>query len=260
MTRRVEIGAATERKRMDDLLKQHPELTGYLDPTPGLENRASHVVRNGREYLIVRQVSEFEGGMLAFERIDGAFRPTMADKLFELGHVGRDFDISSLSRNCGPGPADDHSKVAALSEAQVGHFSSHNGPDGGNLACVWAVRHIAFEALGRWITATDGTAVFYPELRGCMGASPGQEQVPAGGIVISPTRTRPNGTRNVGHVGLLGPVVASADSRLIYSNSSAQALWKQNFTLKSWRQRYVEQKGLEMHFYKLPFRPAAPTS
>ncbi len=38
-----------------------------------------------------------------------------------------------------------------------------------------------------------------------MGPSLPQEHVPAGGIVISPTKTRPDGTRNVGHVGLLGP-------------------------------------------------------
>jgi hypothetical protein len=246
---------------MDDFLNRHPEIAGYLDPTPGMETTATHVVRNGREYLVVRQISEFEGGMVLFEAVDGAFRPTMADNFFELGDVDKQFEISSRSRNCTPSPEEDHDRLAAHSQAQVDRFSTRDGPDRGNLACVWAVRHLARGVLDRWITRTDGTAVFYPELRGCMGPSLPQEQVPAGGVVISPTRTRPNGTRNVGHVGLLGPVVADADDRLIYSNSSAQALWKQNFTLQSWRQRYVTQKGLEMHIYKLPLRPApAPTS
>lgn len=246
---------------MDDILKNHPEIADYLDPTPGLENSASHVVRSGREYIVVRQVSEYEGGMLVLEDVDGKFRPAMADNFFELGDIDRQFEISARSLNCGPSPDADHATLTAHAQAQVNRFSSRDGPDRGNLACVWAVRHLAHQVLDRWITRTDGTAVLYPELRGCMGPSLPQEDVPAGGIVISPTKTRPNGTRNVGHVGLLGPETADADERLIYSNSSARARWEQNFTLGSWRQRYVEQKGLEMHFYKLPLRQApAPTS
>ena len=246
---------------MDDLLKQHPEVADYLDPTPGMQTTATHAVRNGRDFVIVRQVSEFEGGMLVFESVYGQLRPVMADNFFELGDVDRSFDITARSLNCGPSPDDDHEKLAEHARQQVDRFSSSAGPDHGNLACVWAVRQLAHAALERWITRTDGTAVFYPELRGCMGTSLPQDEVPAGGIVISPTRTRPNGTRNVGHVGLLGPAVADSDDRLIYSNSSAQALWQQNFTLASWRRRYVDQKGLEMHFYKLPLREApAPTS
>jgi hypothetical protein len=245
---------------MEELLQRHPEIADYLDPTPGMENTASQVIMNGRNYVVVRQVSEFEGGMLVLEDLDGKLRPAMADNFFELGDVDRARDITALARGCGPSPDDDHEKVAAHAQAQAGEFSSQKGPDGGNLACVWAVRHLVREVLHRWITRTDGTAVLYPELRGCMGASLPQDQVPAGGIVISPTKTRPNGTRNVGHVGLLGPVAADAGERLIYSNSSARARWEQNFTLGSWRRRYVEQKGLEMHFYKLPLRTAGPTS
>jgi hypothetical protein len=245
---------------MDEILERHPEIAEYLDPTPGMENTVSRVVRNGREFLVVRQVSDFEGGMLVLEDVDGRFRPVMADNHFELGDIERQFEISSTARNCAPSPEDDHERLAEHSQSQVNRFSSHAGPDRGNLACVWAVRHLAHQALGRWITRTDGTAVLYPELRACMGPSLPQEDVPAGGIVISPTRTRPNNTRNVGHVGLLGPQVSNADERLICSNSSARARWEQNFTIASWRRRYVEQKGLEMHFYKLPLRAAPPTS
>jgi hypothetical protein len=251
------MGRHEREEAMDDSLQDHPEVTGYLDPTPGMKTITSHMVMNGREYLMVRQLSEFEGGMLVFEQVDGKFRPIMADNFFELDEIDKTFEISPRSRNCTPSPEEDHDRVAAHAQSQVDRFSTRDGPDRGNLACVWAVRQLAHAALNRWITRTDGTAVFYPELRGCMGASLDQEQVPAGGIVISPTRMRPNGTRNVGHVGLLGPVVADADERLIYSNSSAQALWKQNFTLETWRLRYVELKGLEVHFYKLPLRSAA---
>jgi hypothetical protein len=245
---------------MGDILQSHPEIAGYLDPTPGMENSVSHVVRNGREFVIVRQVSEFEGGVLVLEAAEGKFRPAIADNVVDLGDIDRQLEISARSLNCGPSPDADHATLAAFSQAQVGRFSSRDGPDHGNLACVWAVRNLAHQALDRWITRTDGTAVFYPELRGCMGPSLPQDEVPAGGIVISPTQQRPNGTSNVGHVGLLGPEVADADDRLIYSNSSARAVWEQNFTLGSWRRRYVDQKGLEMHLYKLPLRPAAPTS
>jgi hypothetical protein len=200
--------------------------------------------------------------MLVLEAVEGKFRPAMADNFFELDDIDRTFEMTARSINCAASTADDHSTLFAHAQSQVNRFSSLAGPERGNLACVWAVRHLGHQALGRWITRTDGTAVLYPELRGCMGASLPQEDVPAGGIVISPTSRRPNGTRNVGHVGLLGPVVTDGDERLIYSNSSARALWQQNFTLESWRRRYVVQKGLEMHCYKLPLRsaPPAPTS
>jgi hypothetical protein len=245
---------------MDDILQRHPEIADYLDPTPGMENTASQVVMNGRNYVVVRQVSEFEGGMLVLEDVDGKLRPAMADNFFELGDVDRQFEISALARGCGPSSGDDHETLAAHSLEQVGRFSSRNGPDRGNLACVWAVRHLAHQALARWITRTDGTAVLYPELKACMGPSLPQEEVPAGGIVISPTKERPGRARIVGHVGLLGPATLGADDRLIYSNTSARAVWEQNFTLGSWRRRYEEQKGLETHFYKLPLRGSAPTS
>ena len=134
---------------------------------------------------------------------------------------------------------------------QAGTFSSKTGPDGGNLACVWAVRHLVYNALGRWITRTDGTSVFDAELQKCYGATWQEADTLAGGIIISPTITMKNGRRNIGHVGLLGPA-AKGKERLIYSNSSSSARWKQNFTLDSWIERYRAKKGLKVRFYPLP--------
>jgi hypothetical protein len=73
--------------------------------------------------------------------------------------------------------------------------------------------------------------------------------VPAGGIVISPTVWQPE--RRTGHVGFLGKVVTGG-SRLIYSNSSSAAKFKQNFTVDSWLARYRDQKRLPVHFFRLP--------
>ena len=129
----------------------------------------------------------------------------------------------------------------------VNQFQTSDGPDHGNLACVWAVRHVVYKALGRWITRTDGTSVFAKELKACFGSSAEEGELSAGAIVISPSVSTAEGVRH-GHVGLLGP--PSAD-RVIYSNSSRHRRWEQNHTLPEWR-RYYGGKGLDVLFFPLP--------
>lgn len=64
---------------------------------------------------------------------------------------------------------------------QADVFDSSEGPDGGNLACVWVVRHLANKALNRWITRTDSTTEFDQELRRCYTPSESHENIAAGG-------------------------------------------------------------------------------
>jgi hypothetical protein len=212
------------------------------------------VVFNGRTYLTVAQFGEFEGGQHVFELAGDVYRPVYSDSVADLRHLDVPFALAVPNTVCGSSTGEDHAAVAAAAVAAVDHFSSAAGPDHGNLACVWAVRHIVFRTLNRWITTTDGTAVFGPELRACFNAVLDEAVVPAGGIVISPTRGS-----HIGHVGILGPATGD-DGRLIYSNSSAAALWKQNFNVARWPQRYVETKGLQMLFFPLPFRQPVPVA
>ena len=55
-------------------------------------------------------------------------------------------------------------------------------------------------------------------------------------------------SRNIGHVGLLGPG-GTGPGRLVYSNSSSRKRSEQNFTLGSWIDRYRVRKGLKVRFY-----------
>lgn len=244
---------------MPDLARDYPELMPEVDQTPGMRTTYREQLRGGERYLVVTQTSEFESGQFLF-RYDGTrFRHVASDTVVDIERILEPKLKAALTGTCGPSSPEDHAKVAAEMVRQKDQFSSADGPDGGNLACVWAVRHIAFIALERWITREDGTADFYPELKACMGAAHAIETLPAGAIVISPTEDTPSG-RNVGHVGLLGPATTSGDERLIYSNSSSAALWKQNFTVKTWRERYVDRKQLKMFTYPLPLRSSGLTS
>ncbi len=55
----------------------------------------------------------------------------------------------------------DHAKVAQEAIDQVDKFKTGDGPDHGNLACMWACRHVVYFAANVWITKSDGTATFY---------------------------------------------------------------------------------------------------
>jgi hypothetical protein len=228
------------------------EFLYFIDPSPEYENSYSEFTQGGQSFLIVTQRGENDGAQVMLRRSEDGRSWERVDSDTIV-----DSTVLSAARAAAPPPpgacaassAADHATVHDLIVAQVGQFSSASGPDHGNLACVWAVRHLVKQALNRAITQTDGTAVFDPELRQCFGAASADEaNVPAGGIIISPTT---GGV--IGHVGLLGPATGGTD-RLIYSNSSSAALWKQNFTMAAWIQRYRVTKGLKVHFFPLPNR------
>jgi hypothetical protein len=225
----------------------------FLDPSPEYTNTFSELNVNGDRVLVVTQSGEVDGGQTVFKLVDDVWTPVESDTFVDLGASEAARSMAATAGTCGKSPDEDHMTVAAAIKAQVNVFSSANGPDGGNLACVWAVRKIVKAALGRAITETDGTSVFGAELQRCFGSTSEDNEVPAGAIIISPTETRPDGSRNIGHVGLLGPGGAGLD-RLIYSNSSGRARWEQNHTLGSWIANYRVRKGLKVRFYPLPLR------
>ena len=116
------------------------------------------------------------------------------------------------------------------------------GPDGGNLACVWAVNRVFRKAFGRNLTASIGTAVFDSELSHGKGTLVEEAQRQPGNIIISPSGT---GVGH-GHVGILGR------DDIIYSNASAKpSHWDKRYTLDTWRHRYVDSKHMELRFYQV---------
>lgn len=231
----------------------YPGVAEHLDDSLEYTNTFEESTVDGEERLTVTQTSDIDAGRVEFRKsgdtwvpIPPAIEPDMEgeDRLHNREITGNEHS----SRN--PSSPADHEKVHNLIQSQVNVFSSRTGPDGGNLACVWAVRHLAHKALGRWITGTDATAIFDQELQRYFDGTWQDNEVSAGGIVISPTATI-GGRRRVGHVGLLGPS-GNGLSRKIYSNSSSRARWEQNFTLERWINLYRGSKGLRVRFYPLP--------
>lgn len=237
--------------------ERYPELLPYLDDTDDYTNEAVEITANDIRYVVITQRGETDSGQLIFQETEEGWQLIDADTSVDV--LLRSAERSVMAEGtCAASSIGDHRAVSTAMVALVDEFSTADGPDRGNLACVWAVRHLVRDVLGRWITRTDGTAVFDPELRQCYGGTLQEEEVGEGGIIISPTERIPGSDRrNVGHVGLLGPNTGDG-RRLIYSNSSSRALWKQNFTLDSWIARYRTRKQLKIRFYPLPNRGSPP--
>lgn len=236
-----------------DIFKQYPEIEKFVDKSDDYVNRATEFLVRKDRYLVVTQEGPIDGGQILFKATQEGWEPVDADTNVDVLENSLVLSPPAASGMCGASSNGDHSLTHNFIRDQVDVFSTANGPDSGNLACVWAVRHLAKKAIDRWITRTDGTAVFDAELQQCYGSTLEEHQVPAGGIIISPTVTRSDGTRNIGHVGLMGPGGIGLD-RLIYSNSSGAKKWKQNFTLGSWIERYRNEKRLKVRFYPLPLQ------
>ncbi len=166
---------------MTDELRRQVE--PFLDKTDKYEVSIQPVTIGGVEHLRVKQVGDIDSGEMLLRR-DGASLTLAPDEALEAAARERTISAETV---CGPSPAADHDKLFRHMLTQVNVFDSSEGPDGGNLACVWVVRHIAKDALNRAITSTDHTGVFGRELRRCYATPFAQSDVLAGGIVISPT-------------------------------------------------------------------------
>lgn len=151
----------------------------------------------------------------------------------------------------GAASAADHAALAMASRQALRRFSTAAGPDGGNLACVWAVRHLIRDTLGYWVTLSDNTDDFAAALLAHFGAPFALDEVTDGGIIVSPSTGR-EGTpqRVVGHIGLLGP--GSGDERIIHSNFSDEAIWLDHYTVGSWRERFADGKQLHVLAFPIP--------
>jgi hypothetical protein len=244
--------------------QQYPEIVEYLDTSDNYANTGAEFKLGNDRYLIVTQKG-VDGQQLLFKwngsKFDFWDNETIIDSRTAVAGLApaSDITISATIATCGPSSPEDHEKVHQYALTQVNVFDSSSGPDGGNLACCWTVRHIVYNALKRWITLTDGTEDFGRELRACFHVGSDEAQVLPGGIIISPTQDIPGSKhRNVGHVGILG--AGAGDQRLVYSNSSSLAKFEQNYTVGSWKQRYKAGKGLDVLFYPLPIKSLPATS
>jgi hypothetical protein len=232
--------------------QQYPEITQFLDTSDTYVNTGTEFKQGGDRFLLVTQKG-VDGQQLLFKWNGSQFDFQTNETIIDSQKLFGPALAPAAATTCGASSKADHDTVFRAMLEQVNVFNSSSGPDHGNLACCWTVRHIVLNALNRAITQTDGTAEFGDELKRCFHQGSDEAQVLHGGIIISPTQNTPHG-RNIGHVGLLGE--GTGDARLVYSNSSADAKFEQNFTVGKWKARYKDTKHLDVLFYPLPIRPA----
>jgi len=233
-------------------LRNYPAIQSWIDQDPSLTTEATEFFVDGRRFVLVTQRGE-DGGQVLIE-LDASGNPinAVSDTVIDIGRVSR--VAAARARVSVPACSEpQHATVFQIAQQWADdRKSSAAGPDGGNLACAWMVRRLVCSALSMMIYDGDGTLGFGEFLRSNYRNEFPENEIAAGGIIISPTEGT-GSNRNVGHIGILGPSTGD-NTRLIYSNSSAAAEWQQNHTLRSWRKRYEETKGLDVLFFPVPDR------
>jgi hypothetical protein len=233
-------------------IDDYPQLKALLDPKGTVSNVETNEVGGVKYVRVTEHFDEEEGGQSLFKVVGGSAEQIAKDNVVDFPSTL--VTTQSAVRYNGTMSDSDHAKVAAEAVKEVDIYKTGDGPDHGNLACMWACRHIVNFATNVWITQTDGTAQFYDELRNGGMRPDKADNLPPGAIIISPTTSK-----GIGHVGILG--AGKGDHRLVYSNHSPShadpvARWKQNYTVKSFTDAHAA-KGLETYYYRLPMVGAA---
>lgn len=109
--------------------------------------------------------------------------------------------------------------------------------------CAEAVNAVFKKAFGREIGGGLSTFRMYPILRSDKTFQPVLSPLP-GDIIISPTGYG-NGNLSNGHVGIVG------ENETILSNTSVNGLWLSNFTISSWKEKYVYGGGFPMAYFRV---------
>lgn len=130
----------------------------------------------------------------------------------------------------------------------LGTDASPNDVAPDEFGCAETIDTIHKKAFGTWIAPGSGptlsTNVLYQTfLKNKMSWQQTKDPVP-GAIVISPTGYGTNPSMPNGHVGIV-----SKDGRIM-SNTSATGLFMENYTLDTWKARYVTLGGYPMLFFR----------
>jgi hypothetical protein len=250
-------------------------LDNELFPVGMTRTLVAMTTSNNTTYWVVKQVGQVEGGQSLMRRIgqnppkilrsDTTILPLEADDdvpaavAAELNKAVRPEPPFAEGTGGSPGAnlnaTELNSRVFAATTAFVG-TSTRDVPltEQGNLACAWAVNQVVRIALGKPISTIGGgknglaTAEMFGVLKARHTRLGSINDVTPGTLVISPTV----GGRH-GHVGIVGkdPPGGGVDNMQIFSNSSRNARFEQNLTIKSWMARYAAQLGLQVEFFNL---------
>jgi hypothetical protein len=233
-------------------IDDYPQLRALLAPKSTVSNVETKEIGGMKYVRVTEHFDEGEGGQSLFKIVGEDAEQIATDNVVDFPSTL--LTVQSAVSYSGTMSDGDHAKVAQEAVKRVDNYKTGDGPDHGNLACMWACRHVVNFATNVWITRVDGTAQFYDELRKG-GMKPDKaDNLPPGAIILSPTTSK-----GIGHVGILG--AGTGDNRLAYSNHSPShsdpvARWKQNYTVKSFTDAHAA-KGLETYFYRLPMVGAA---
>lgn len=136
-------------------------------------------------------------------------------------------------------------KLFITAVCSLGTDASPNDEAPDEYGCANTVDCIHKKALGSYVgpTLTLSTNQMYKSLK---SSNKWQiEAIPApGDIVISPTGYGTNPQMPNGHVGYI-----STDNKIM-SNNSYTGLFEENYTLDTWRERYVVKGGYPMLFFR----------
>lgn len=124
----------------------------------------------------------------------------------------------------------------------LGTDASPNDVAPDEYGCAETVNEIHKKAFGFQIGGTVSTYNLYSALKNSKLFIK-VDQPLEGDVVISPTGYG-NGKLKNGHVGIVG------GSDLIMSNDSATGMFLENYTIDSWRKRYVDTGGYPMHYFR----------
>ena len=125
--------------------------------------------------------------------------------------------------------------------AAIGRDASPNDVAPDELGCAETVNAIHENAFGYQIGGDVSTYRMYRALKRHPRFYEVETPLP-GDVIISPTGYG-NGSM-VGHVGIVGK------DNIIMSNSSATGTWEENYTIDEWIERYKNQGGLPVKFYR----------
>lgn len=125
------------------------------------------------------------------------------------------------------------------------------------LGCVDALNYVVRRAFGKPISNDSSTYTLYEILKNSPDfVEVAEKNCVAGDLILSPTGYGSGRVSN-GHCGILG-------LHGILSNESATGLWREKWTLGTWREYYGRQGGFPVKFYRVqdsfspPPKPVPP--
>jgi hypothetical protein len=147
-------------------------------------------------------------------------------------------------------------KMFEIASSYIGYSTANvPGTQRGVLAEAWCINEIARVALGKPISSNRigdvglSTTEIFDVLK-LHHIQRSIEQLKPGMIIVSPT----SGSI-AGRIGVVGERLAGEPiDFIIYSNSSARAVFQQVYTLKSWQSRFERGAGLATYFFELNYK------